>query len=101
VAALIARKQSVSEPKPYRRRDSFLATGEAVLAVGTRNSADARDHLIAGLEQRNHVVGELTIVDRGPDSQSDAGQIADPVPQELRTPAKTTLALPFELRGVD
>src|SRR6516165_9772192 len=64
-AIAIARRYGVSEPTLYRWRDEFLAAGEAALAVGTRNGVDPRDRRIAELErqieQRDQVIGELTI----------------------------------------
>jgi transposase-like protein len=66
-AAAIARRYQVSEPTLYRWRDEFLAGGEAALGSG-KGKADARDRQIAELqaqlEQRDQVIGELTIANR-------------------------------------
>jgi transposase len=66
-AEALARRWGVSEPTLYRWRDEFLAAGEAALAHG-KNGADARDRenreLRAELEERNLVIGELTVANR-------------------------------------
>ncbi len=66
-AAAIARRFGISEPTLYRWRDEFLAGGEAALANG-KGQADGRDREIrelkAQLEQRDQVIGELTIANR-------------------------------------
>src|SRR5580765_4548174 len=65
-AAQLARRFGVSEQTLYRWRDEFLAAGEAALA--RKNGADARDRenreLRAQLEERNLVIGELTVANR-------------------------------------
>lgn len=57
----------VSEPTLYRWRDEFLAGGESALGKG-KGKHDARDRRIAELEQqleqRDQVIGELTIANR-------------------------------------
>ncbi len=66
-AAQLARRFGVSEPTLYRWRDEFLAGGEAALAHG-KNGVDVRDREIrelrAELEERNLVIGELTVANR-------------------------------------
>lgn len=66
-AAQLARRWSVSEPTLYRWRDEFLAGGEAALANG-KSGADARDRevreLRSQLEDRDQVIGELTVANR-------------------------------------
>ena len=63
----LARRLGISEATLYRWRDEFLAAGEAALAHG-KNGADARDRenreLRAELEERNLVIGELTVANR-------------------------------------
>jgi transposase-like protein len=66
-ATQLARRFGVSEPTLYRWRDEFLAGGEAALAHG-KNGADVRDRELRGLraelEERNLVIGELTVANR-------------------------------------
>jgi transposase-like protein len=66
-AAAIARRYQISEPTLYRWRDEFLAGGESALGKGN-GKHDARDRRIAELEQqleqRDQVIGELTIANR-------------------------------------
>ena len=66
-AAQLARRWGVSEQTLYRWRDEFLAGGEAALANG-KNGSDARDREIRDLrnqlEERNLVIGELTVANR-------------------------------------
>jgi transposase-like protein len=66
-AAQLARRWGVSEQTLYRWRDEFLAGGEAALAHG-KNGSDARERenreLRAQLEERNLVIGELTVANR-------------------------------------
>jgi transposase-like protein len=66
-AAQLARRWGVSEQSLYRWRDEFLAAGEAALAHGS-NGADGRARevreLRAQLEERNLVIGELTVANR-------------------------------------
>lgn len=66
-ATQLARRFGVSEQTLYRWRDEFLAADEAALAHG-KNGADARERenreLRAELEERNLVIGELTVANR-------------------------------------
>lgn len=66
-AAQLARRWGVSEPTLYRWRDEFLAGGEAALANG-KGGSDARDREIrdlkSQLEERDQVIGELTVANR-------------------------------------
>jgi transposase-like protein len=66
-ATQLARRFGVSEQTLYRWRDEFLAGGEAALAHG-KNGADARDRenreLRAQLQERDQVIGELTVANR-------------------------------------
>jgi transposase-like protein len=66
-AAAIARRYQISEPTLYRWRDEFLAGGESALGSG-KGKHDSRDRRIAELEQqleqRDQVIGELTIANR-------------------------------------
>ena len=66
-AAKIARRYGISEPTLYRYRDLFLEGGKAGIASGA-GKADARDRKIEklekDLEQRDQVIGELTIANR-------------------------------------
>ena len=66
-AAQLARRFGVSEQTLYRWRDTFLAGGEAALASG-QNGRDARDRevhqLRAQVEERDQVIGELTVANR-------------------------------------
>ena len=66
-AAKIARRYGVSEPTLYRYRDLFLEGGKAGIASGAGKS-DSRDRKLESLEkameQRDQVIGELTIANR-------------------------------------
>jgi len=66
-AVQLARRWGVSEQTLYRWRDEFLAGGEAALTHGS-NGADARAREIrelrAQLEERDLVIGELTVANR-------------------------------------
>jgi len=66
-AAQLARRWGVSEQTLYRWRDEFLAAGEAALANG-KNGAEGRDREIRELknqlEERDLVIGELTVANR-------------------------------------
>jgi len=66
-AAVIARRFGVSEQSLYRWRDDFLAGGEAALAAKTSGKkAETRriKELARDLEERDRVIGELTIANR-------------------------------------
>lgn len=66
-AAAIARRYGVSEPTLYRWRDDFLAAGEAALAngKGAKSAGDRRvTELERQIENRDQVIGELTIANR-------------------------------------
>ena len=66
-AAQIARRLGVSEPTLYRWRDEFVAGGQAALGSG-KGAGDRRDRQIKELrqelDQRDQVIGELTIANR-------------------------------------
>jgi len=66
-AAVLARRFGISENTLYRWRDDFVTAGEAALANG-KGKADPRDRQIAALkkqlDERDKVVGELTIANR-------------------------------------
>ena len=66
-AAQLARRWRVSEQTLYRWRDDFLTAGEAGLAHG-KKGADLRDREIkelrAQFEERDQVIGELTVANR-------------------------------------
>ena len=66
-AVQLARRFGVSEQTLYRWRDEFLAAGEVALANGKNGSA-SRDRevreLKAKLEERDLVIGELTVANR-------------------------------------
>ena len=66
-AAVIARRFGVSEQSLYRWRDDFLAGGEAALAA-RRNGKKAETKRIReftrDLDERDRVIGELTIANR-------------------------------------
>jgi transposase len=66
-AVQLARRWGISEPTLYRWRDEFLAAGEAALAPG-KNGSDAaarqQRELQAQLEERDRVIGELTVANR-------------------------------------
>jgi transposase len=66
-AAQLARRWGISEATLYRWRDEFLAAGEAALASG-KNGTDARSREIrelrAQVEERDQVIGELTVANR-------------------------------------
>lgn len=66
-ATQLARRWSISEPTLYRWRDEFLAGGEAALANG-KKGVDARareiQELQSQLEERDQVIGELTVANR-------------------------------------
>jgi transposase-like protein len=66
-AVQLARRYGISEQTLYRWRDDFLAAGESALAKG-KNGSDGREHevreLKAKLEERDLVIGELTVANR-------------------------------------
>ena len=66
-AAQLGRRYGVSEQTLYRWRDDFLAAGEAALKQG-KTGAEGRDREIrelkAQLEERDLVIGELTVANR-------------------------------------
>ena len=66
-AVQLARRFGISEQTLYRWRDDFLAAGEAALANG-KKGADACGRevheLKAKLEERDLVIGELTVANR-------------------------------------
>lgn len=63
----LSRRFGVSEQTLYRWRDEFLAGGAAALSNG-KNGGDARDRevreLRSQLEERDLVIGELTVANR-------------------------------------
>jgi len=66
-AAKLARRLGVSEPTLYAWRDKFMAGGMAALAGGGNGeTSDSRriKELERAVEQRDQVVGELTLVNR-------------------------------------
>jgi transposase len=66
-AAVLARRYGVAEGTLYSWRDKFLAGGKAALASG-QGAGDPRarrvQELERALEERDRVVGELTIANR-------------------------------------
>ena len=66
-ATQLARRYGVSEPTLYRWRDEFLAGGEAALKNGAGGSdAQQREvqHLRKQLEERDQIIGELTVANK-------------------------------------
>jgi transposase-like protein len=64
-ASKIARRYGISEATLIRYRDAFLEGGLQALQDGKRDSAGARvKELEKELEQRDQVIGELTIANR-------------------------------------
>ena len=66
-AAKLARRMGVSEATLYAWRDKFITGGIAALANGKNGaSAEARriNELERAVQERDQVVGELTIVNR-------------------------------------
>ena len=64
-AAKIARRFGVSEPTLYRWRDEFLAGGEAALSKQNGNGEQRQiSELRKQLEERDQVIGELTVANR-------------------------------------
>ena len=63
--AKIARRFGVSEPTLYRWRDEFLAGGEAALSKQHGNGEQRQiTELRKQLEERDQVIGELTVANR-------------------------------------
>lgn len=66
-AAKIARRFGISEPTLYRYRDLFLEAGKAGL-IGGNGPADPARREVAELkkqlDQRDQVIGEITIANR-------------------------------------
>jgi len=64
-ATKLARRYGVTEKTLYRWRDDFLSAGEEALA-GKRNGAQQKRvaELEQQIEQRDQVIGELTIANR-------------------------------------
>jgi transposase-like protein len=66
-AVQLARRWGISEHTLYRWRDEFLAAGEAALTAG-KNGSDVRERevrdLKAKLQERDQVIGELTVANR-------------------------------------
>lgn len=63
----IARRYGISEPTLYRYRDLFLEAGKAGLASNNGGSDSTRREvaeLQKQLEQRDQVIGEITIANR-------------------------------------
>ena len=67
-AAKIARRYGISEPTLYRYRDLFLEAGKAGLASGSGAAGDPNRRELATLkkqlEERDQVIGEITIANR-------------------------------------
>jgi len=66
-AAQIARRLGISEPTLYRWRDDFVAAGRAALGAGRGAGAPQErqiKELRQELDQRDQVIGELTIANR-------------------------------------
>ena len=64
-ASKIARRYKISEATLMRYRDAFLEGGMLGLQNGKRDPAEARiKELEKQLEQRDQVIGELTIANR-------------------------------------
>ncbi len=66
-AGVLARRYGICENTLYRWREEFITAGEAALANG-RGKADSRDRQLAELKKqlddRDKVIGELTIANR-------------------------------------
>lgn len=66
-ATVLARRHGISENTLYRWRDEFMVAGEAALANG-KGKVDPRDRQVAELkkqlDERDKVIGELTIANR-------------------------------------
>jgi transposase-like protein len=76
-AAKLARRLGVSEPTLYAWRDKFIAGGMAALSNGRNgDAAEARriKELERAVQERDQVVGELTIANRILKKLSDGSQ---------------------------
>ena len=66
--AELARRYGVSDPTLHRWREDFIQAGEAALAYGRGAKADSEAarvrELEKALEERDMVIGELTIANR-------------------------------------
>lgn len=66
-AGVLARRYGICENTLYRWREEFVTAGEAALANG-KGKADSRDRQLAELKKqlddRDKVIGELTIANR-------------------------------------
>jgi len=67
-AVQLARRFEISESTLYRLRDEFLAGGQAALEAKSSKAKDAQVKQVAKLkrqvEERDQVIGELTIANR-------------------------------------
>jgi transposase len=64
-AARIARRHGVSDASLYRWRDDFLQAGQAALSGKKTNGSDSEVRLLKKeIEERDQVIGELTIANR-------------------------------------
>jgi transposase len=64
-AAKIARRYGVSDASLYRWRDEFLAGGKTALSGKKANGVDQeKRQLEKEIEERDRVIGELTIANR-------------------------------------
>jgi transposase-like protein len=64
-AARIARRYGVSDASLYRWRDEFLAGGKCALSSKKNGSGDQeKRRLEKEIEERDRVIGELTIANR-------------------------------------
>ena len=64
-AAKIERRYGVSDASLYRWRDEFLASGKAALAGQKNSGADQTTRMLQKeIEERDRVIGELTIANR-------------------------------------
>jgi transposase-like protein len=66
-AVQLARRYGVSEPTLYRWRDEFLAGGEAALKHGAKGVDPQQrevQQLRKQLEEREQIIGELTVANK-------------------------------------
>jgi transposase-like protein len=63
-AAVIARRYGISENTMYRLREQFLDGGKSALAGRSRGTGQELKHLQREVEERDRVIGELTIANR-------------------------------------